>query len=211
MLTIHHLGVSQSDRIVWLAEELGLPYTLKWYHRLPNRLAPPEFLALHPTATSPVIEDDGRVLTESAAIVEYLSHRYGGGRLSVAPSQPNYADYLYWMHYNNNVLGLFLAKAAHGGRTDTEDNQRWNELFNRREDRYFRYADQRLAASPYLAGAEFTLADLMCMFVFTSMPLFGGRSVDDLPNVKAYVQRVAARPAYLKAMQIAGPAAKPPA
>lgn len=210
MLTIHHLGVSQSDRIVWLAEELGLPYQLKWYHRMANRLAPPEFLALHPTATSPVIQDGDLTLTESAVIVEYLCHKYAGGRYTVRPEQPNYTDYLYWMHFNNNVLGLFLAKAALGGRTEGEDNQRWNDLFNRREGRYFQYAEQRLATSPYLAGAEFTLADLMCMFTFTSLPLFGGRATGDLPNVSAYVQRVSARPAYIKAMRIAGPAAQPP-
>ncbi|MGH8519066.1 MAG: glutathione S-transferase N-terminal domain-containing protein, partial [Panacagrimonas sp.] len=61
MITIHHLGISQSDRIVWLMEELGLPYKLKWYNRGENRLAPPEFLALHPAATAPVIEDDGKM------------------------------------------------------------------------------------------------------------------------------------------------------
>ena len=80
MITIHHLGVSQSERIVWLAEELGLPYKLKWYDRMPNKVAPPEFLKLHPTAMAPVIEDGDRVLTESAVIAEYLCHRYAGGR-----------------------------------------------------------------------------------------------------------------------------------
>ena len=117
MLTIHHLGVSQSDRIVWLMEELGLPYELKWYDRGPDGLLPPEYLALHPAATAPVIADGERVLAESAAIVEYISHRYGGGRLSVAPDRPNYPDYLYWMHFNNNVQGLFFAKLAAGAQS----------------------------------------------------------------------------------------------
>jgi glutathione S-transferase len=86
MITIHHLGVSQSERIVWLMEELGLPYRLKWYDRMANRLAPPEFLKLHPTAMAPVIEDDGRVLVESAVTTEYLCHRYAGGRFTVRPA-----------------------------------------------------------------------------------------------------------------------------
>jgi len=85
MITIHHLGVSQSDRIVWLMEELGLPYELKWYRRGPDRLAPSDFLALHPAATAPIIQDGDTVLAESGAIVEYICHRYAGGRLTVGP------------------------------------------------------------------------------------------------------------------------------
>src|SRR6185436_16999799 len=77
MITIHHLGVSQSDRVVWLMEELGLPYHLKWYKRGPDLLAPPEFLALHPAATAPIIEDGDMLLAESGAIVEYICHRHG--------------------------------------------------------------------------------------------------------------------------------------
>jgi hypothetical protein len=103
MITIQHLGVSQSDRIVWLMEELGLPYELKWYKRGPDRLAPSEFLALHPAATAPIVEDCDTLLAESGAIVEYICHRHAGGRLTVRPEQPNYADYLYWMHFNNNT------------------------------------------------------------------------------------------------------------
>ena len=114
MLTIHHLGVSQSDRVVWLMEELGLPYKLVWYKRGADGLQPPEYVALHPASTAPVVEDDGRVLSESAAILEYVCHRHGGGRLTVAPGAPNYFDYVYWMHFNNNVQGLFFAKLALG-------------------------------------------------------------------------------------------------
>ena len=85
MITIHHLGVSQSDRIVWLMEELGLPYELKWYRRGPDRLAPSEFLALHPAATAPIIQDGDTVLAESGAIVEYICHRYAGGPADGSP------------------------------------------------------------------------------------------------------------------------------
>ncbi len=83
MITIHHLGVSQSDRVVWLMEELGLPYDLKWYHRKENRLMPEEYFALHPAATAPVIEDDGRVVTESAVVLEYICRTHAGGRFTV--------------------------------------------------------------------------------------------------------------------------------
>ena len=94
MITIHHLGVSQSDRIVWLMEELNLPYRLKWYKRAQTGQAPDEYLALHPAATAPVIEDDGTILTESAVIAEYICHRYADGKLAVGPEQSNYAEYL---------------------------------------------------------------------------------------------------------------------
>jgi glutathione S-transferase len=209
MLTIHHLGVSQSDRVVWLMEELNLPYRLKWYDRGADGLAPPEYLALHPAATAPVIEDDGRVLAESAVILEYISHRYGGGRLSVTPDQDSYPEYLYWMHFNNNVQGLFFAKLALGNKSDG-DAARVAGFIERREDAYHRYLDRRLGESAYLAGPEFTCADIMVTFNLTSLSRFGGRTVDDLPNVLDYVARITKRPAYSKAMEIAGPSALRP-
>jgi glutathione S-transferase len=205
MITIHHLGVSQSDRIVWLMEELGLPYRLKWYNRMPNRLAPPEFLALHPAAMAPVIEDDGFVLTESAVIAEYVCHRHAGGRLTVRPEQSNYPDYLYWMHFNNNVLGLFFARHAQAQGASSEASG----SLGRREQQYYSYLNERLGGSPYLAGAELTCADVMVMFPLTTLAMFGGRTIDDLPNVVSYVRRIESRPAYIKAMSIAGPTAPP--
>ena len=210
MLTIHHLGVSQSDRIVWLMEELGLPYKLVWYSRGADGLQPPEYVRLHPASTAPVVEDDGRVLSESAAILEYICHRYGGGRFTVATSGPNYFDYSYWMHFNNNVQGLFFAKLAAGAQGAADANPVL-AFIRRRENGYHRYLDQRLGESPYLAGPEFTCADIMVTFNLTSLSRFGGRTIDDLPNVQAYVQRIGARPAYQKAMKIAGPGATPPA
>ena len=211
MITIHHLGVSQSDRIVWLMEELGLPYELKWYHRRKeDNFLPAEYLALHPAATAPVITDGDRAVAESAAIVEYICHRYGGGRFTVRPEQSNYADYLYWMHFNNNVLGLFFAGMALGCAAPGPAAERIGSLVKRRENNYYGYLEQRLSEMPYLAGAEFTCADIMSMFNLTSIPLFGGRGIDGMPHTQAYVKRVTARPAYIKAMGIAGPGATPP-
>jgi len=209
MITIHHLGVSQSDRIVWLMEELDLPYRLKWHKRTEAGLAPNEFLALHPAAMAPVIEDDGTVLTESAVIADYICHRYAGGKLTVGPQESNYADYLYWMHLNNNILGLFFAKSALGAVGQDSAAERIRSVVRRREGQYFNFLNARLGVSPYLAGPDFTCADVMVMFPLTSLPLFGGRTIDDLPNVVSYVRRVEARPAYIKAMAIAGPNATP--
>src|SRR5215467_13768318 len=111
MLTIHHLGVSQSDRIVWLMEELGLPYELRWYDRGADFLAPPEYRALHPAGTAPIIDDGDVRLCESAAIVEYIIQRHGKGRLGVASSQPNYPDYLFWMTFSNSLQSMFFMRA----------------------------------------------------------------------------------------------------
>ena len=210
MITIHHLGISQSERIVWLMEELGLPYRLKWYERKPNRAAPDELLKLHPTAMAPVIEDDGRVLTESAVIVEYICHRYAGGKMTVGPTQPNYYDYLYWMHFNNNAMGLRFTKAVLGAGASGPVADTMREVVNRREEQYYKYLNQRLGEAPFLAGPELTCADILVVYRVTTGVLFGARAIDDLPNVVSYVKHIEARPAYQKGMQVAGPKAVAP-
>jgi glutathione S-transferase len=113
------------------------------------------------------------------------------------------------MHFNNNTLGLFFARLALGANPPNEASERIAGMIQRREDGYARYMEQTLAKSPYLAGNEFTCADIMSVFNLVSLPSFVGRT--DTPNAKAYVERISKRPAYIKAMQIAGPAATPPA
>src|ERR1700712_6006461 len=104
-LTIHHLGLSQSERIVWLCEELGLHYNLVRHDRDPvMRNAPPSYRVLHPAGTAPIIRDGDVVLAESGAIVEYLLARYGEGRLALASDDPGFAGYLYWLHFAHGSL-----------------------------------------------------------------------------------------------------------
>ena len=213
MITIHHLGVSQSDRVVWLMEELNLPYELKWYDRGADFLAPPEYRALHPVGTAPIIVDGDLVMAESTAIVEYISQRHGGGCLSVPVSDPNYPHYLFWMQFNNNLQSVLFIKLAFQstGTTPGADNPMMATT-QRREDGIYRALEQRLGESDYLGGPNFSCADIMSMFNLTSLTMLGARTIDNsLPNTKAYVERVAARPAYQKAMSIAGPAATSPA
>jgi glutathione S-transferase len=164
MITIYHLGVSQSDRIVWLMEELGLPYKLEWFDRGADRLAPPEYLALHPASMAPVIKDGDRVLAESVAIVQYIAHKYGGGvaivqyiahkygggRLTVAPSAENYADYLYWLQFNNNALSGFFVKSALA--TAGHDGGLIGKLAQRRTEGLFKQMNDHLADHTHLAG-----------------------------------------------------------
>lgn len=213
MITIHHLGVSQSDRVVWLMEELELPYKLKWYHRGEDFLAPPELRALHPVGTAPIIEDGDLVMAESTAIVEYISRKYGAGRLSVGPEDPDYPHYLYWMQFNNNFQSALFMKMAFqaGGGGDGADSP-VTAVMQRREDGLYNFLEQRLGESDYLGAGRFTCADIMTMFNLTSLQMLGARPIDDkLPNTAAYVERIAGRAAYQKAMAIAGPAASPPA
>jgi glutathione S-transferase len=212
MITIHHLGVSQSDRVVWLMEELGLPYDLKWYDRGEDFLSPPEYRALHPAGTAPVITDGDLVLGESTAIVEYISQRYGEGKLSVPVSDPDYPHYLYWMQFNNNLQSaLFIKLAVKMTGVESSPDNIMVTTTQRREEGIYNTLEQRLGESDYLGGPRFSCADIMSMFNLTSLGMLGAREIDEsLPNTRAYVERVSARPAYQKAMDIAGPAASKP-
>jgi glutathione S-transferase len=177
MLIVHHLGVSQSERIVWLCEELELPYELKVYDRDPvTRLAPADYKALHPIETAPVITDGPVVLGETGAIVDYILARYGEGRLAVAPDAPNFADYLFWLHFANGSL------------VPSEMSAWLGSLF---------------------AGEAFTAADIVSVFGLTTMRAFTGRTLDDYPNVRAYLARIGERPAYRRAMAKGDPALTP--
>jgi glutathione S-transferase len=203
--------MSQSDRVVWLMEELGLPYELKWYDRGPDFLAPPEYRKLHGAGTAPIIQDGPVTLCESAAIVEYVIQRHAKGRLGVAPSEPNYPDYLFWMTFSNSLQSTFFMRSLVN--LIPEATRAANPMVTvakRREDAYYKLMDERLGECDYLAGKEFTGADIMMTFNVTSLAQFGGRPIADLPNVQAYVKRITARPAYVKAMAIAGPGAKRP-
>ena len=208
MITIYHLGVSQSDRIVWLMEELKLPYKLEWFDREEDGQAPEEYRALHPVGTSPIIKDGDLLLSESVAIVEYISHKYGDGRLSVGPDQPNYPEYIYWMQFNSNVQSVLIGKAVLGDSPDADNVVA--KMIKHRESAYYHYLDDHLSQSKYVAGDEFSCADIMAVFNLTTLPLFGGRTIDDLPNVQRYIDEITKRPAYIKAMSTVGPQAQKP-
>ena len=212
MITIHHLGVSQSDRVVWLMEELELPYELRWYDRADDFLAPPEYRALHPAGTAPIITDGDVVLAESTAIVEYISQCHGGGRLSVSPDSLDYPHYLFWMQFNNNLQSsLFIKVAVQSTGAEGGAANLMLTTAQRREDGLYQALEERLGVSEYLGGAQFSCADIMSMFNLTSLAVLGARDIgDSLPNTRDYMARISARPAYQKAMAIAGPAANRP-
>lgn len=209
-LAIHHLGISQSDRIVWLCEELELPYHLVRYQRDPDtRLAPADYRSLHPFGTAPVISDGDLVLGESGAIVDYILGRYGGGRLALDPSHPDYAHYLYWFHFaNGSMMPSAVLKTLIRMLGGCGDNAVCRAM-EERHDRAFSQVDERLGKASYFAGDEFTAADIMMLFPLTTMRRFTQRDISSLGHLRAYLRRVTERPAFRRAMDKADPGVAP--
>ena len=207
MLTVHHLGVSQSERIVWLCEELGIDYVLKRYDRVPpgRGPAPPEYKALHPLGTAPIITDGDVVLPESGAIMEYIIGKYGAGRLAVGQDAPNFADYLVWFHFANASM---LPSQTGAPREGVEESPR-AQFMRARADRAWALVEARLAASPYFAGDEFSAADIIMGFALTTMRVFVPRDLSPYPSILAYLKVIAARPAYQRAMEKGDPQLTP--
>ena len=206
MLAVHHLGISQSDRVVWICEELGVPYQLVRYARDPvTRLAPPEYKALHPAGTAPVIVDGNVVLGESAATLEYIARKHGGGRLFPGPDHPGFAEFLYWFHFANGSLmasGLVeLAVMMAGGGNDGDT---LGALLARSNAAYD-MIEHRLGEAQWFAGDEFTAADIMMAFPLTTMRLFVPRDISGYPNLLAYLARLGSRETYRAAMAKADP------
>lgn len=203
MLTVHHLGKSQSERIVWLCEELDIPYQLKLYARAPV-LAPDEYRALHPVGSAPVITDitaDGRELTlaESGAVVDYIIGRYGNGRLSIPQNDPAWPEYLYWFHFANGTLQPAFMRLMISGRFDPPEDHPALKLGQSRMQRILAMMDKRLAQVPYLADT-FSAADIMTVFSLTTMRHFQPYDLSPYPCILQYLVRISARPAYQRAM-----------
>jgi glutathione S-transferase len=210
MLTVHHLGVSQSERVVWLCEELGIPYALKRYERrADNRLAPPEYKALHPIGAAPVIVDGDLVLAESGAVVEYLIHTHGGGRLAVPPGRPGYADYLYWFHFANGTLQPAMGRLMLLRRAGLPAGNPIRAAAEARLALALEALETRLQESPCLAGPELTAADIMTVFSLTTMRNFLEFDLGGYPAIPAYLARIGARPGYRQAMAKADPGLPP--
>ena len=184
MLIVHHLRQSVSDRVIWLCEELGVPYELHSYDREPSMAAPAEYKALSAFGTAPVIQDGDLTLGESAAIVEYICRKLGGGRLIPGPESPDFADYLFWFHFaNGSMVPAFMIEHITGaagipaGPSPT------------RGERVTAMIEARLGEAPYFAGQEFTAADIMMV-----LPRFAERlDLSGLPNIHGYLERVTDR------------------
>ena len=201
MITVHHLNDSRSQRILWLMEELGLPYEIKRYQRLETRLAPPALKEIHPLGKSPVITVDGRCVFESGAIVDYVIRRHAGGRLQPDPATPAYDDYQMWLHYAEGsamlplLLRLYVSRLGDAGkplhpRIDSETANHLGYLNAHLEDRKF------------LLGDLFTGADIQMSFVGEMAKIFG--MIDAYPNLKDWLARMHARPAFKRSIEKGG-------
>ena len=207
MLTVHHLRLSQSERIVWLCEELGIDYEVKLYNRrTDNRLAPDEYKALHPMGIAPVITDGDFVLGESGAIIDWIIATYGDRGLVPGRDHPDFADHLFYYHWGNATFmtnGMMALVAQFCGA------EQMPPFVADRFQKGWAIAEQRLGEADYFGGSQLTTADIMMGFQLTTSRAMSGMSIDHLPNLKAYLKRIGERPAYQSAMAKAEPGMPP--
>lgn len=202
-IKVHHLNESRSQRILWMLEELALNYEIIPYARdATTRLAPPELKKIHPLGKSPVIEDDGRVVAESGAILDYLARWHGGGTFCFAPDDPQWPDYLHWMHYAEGsamlplMLNLYTMRLGEAGAP-------LQPRITSEIDNHLGYINGALAGKDFIVGDKFTAADVQMSFVGEVARAFG--KLGAFSALDSYVDRLHARPAYKRAIERGGP------
>jgi len=216
MITVHHLNNSRSQRVLWLLEELELPYEVKRYERnAKTMLAPPELLAVHPLGKSPVISDGAVTVAESGAIFEYILERYGNGRLQPQPGTPERLRYNYWMHYAEGslmpllVMKLVLSRVAPGTPALLRPLARAivggieNGFLGPNLKTHLDYVDAELGKHAWFAGPTFSAADIQMSFDCEAAAARGGPG--ERAHIAAFLEKIHARPAYQRALQRGGP------
>ncbi|PZT98450.1 MAG: glutathione S-transferase [Brevundimonas sp.] len=216
MIKVHHLNDSRSQRVLWLLEELGLDYDVVRYERNPgSRLAPPELLAIHPLGKSPVIEDGAITVAETGAVVEYLLETYGQGRLRPAPGSEEARRFTYWLHYAEGsampplllkLVFTMLPRRAPALMRPLVKGVAAKALAGFVDPQLRAHVDfweAELGRSDWFAGDQFTAADIMMSF-----PVEAGADrafdAETKPRLKAFLERIHARPAYRRALQRGG-------
>ena len=202
MIEVHHLNNSRSQRVLWLLEELALPYEIVKYQRdATTNLAPESLKKIHPLGKSPVIKDGPTVLIESGAILDYLVRRYGDGRLAPAEGTPARTRYEQWMHYAEGsamlpvMMKLYLSRLGEAG----------GPLLPRVHgeiENHFGFLDAELADANYFVGDELTAADIQLSFPIQVARIL--YTLDKFPRLAAFLERVHARPAYRRATERGG-------
>jgi glutathione S-transferase len=203
MLTVHHLNNSRSQRVLWLLEELALPYEIVFHQRDPEtNLAPESLKKIHPLGKSPVLQDGDTVVIESGAILEYLVRRHGDGRLAPAESSPDWPRYLQLLHYAEGsamlplMLKLYLARLGEAGAPLAP-------RVNSEIENHFGFLDAELTGREFFVGKDLTAADVDLTFVFQAARLLHG--LQSFPNLARFLERMQARPAYERALKRGGP------
>ena len=218
MITVHHLENSRSQRVLWLLEELGLRYEVRRYARNPKTmLAPPELAQVHPLGKSPVITDGDITVAESGAIVEYLVDAHGQGRLRPPHGTPEQRRYTYWLHFAEGSLmpplllklvfdkvreapvPFFVRPVTRGIAKQVMDG-----FVSPNLTRLTAFVEGELATRPWLAGAEFSAADIQMSYPVEAA---AARGVIDQrhPRLQDWLARCQARPAYRRALETGGP------
>ena len=224
MITVHHLETSRSQRVLWLLEELGVPYEVKLYKRHPvTRLAPPELKQIHPLGKSPVITDGDQVVAESGAILEYLAERYGaqapGDQIhwQTQPGTPEHMQVRFWMHFAEGSLMNWLVMKLVFMTIPTQPmpffvrplarelcKKVQQQLIDPNVSSSMAFIEQHLGQHPWFAGELLTLADFQMSFAVSALTS-RVKDAAAAPNLAAYVQRMQARPAYQRALAKGGP------
>lgn len=201
-LIVHHLNNSRSQRILWLLEEIGAPYDIRFYDRDPaTNLAPPELLAVHPLGKSPVIEDDGRVIVESGAIVEYLCERHGGGHLVPARGTDDHVRHLEWLHFAEGsamkpiLLRIYTARLGEAAAV-------LEPRIVQQLDAHFAYMESRLGTNSHFIGDSLSAADIMLSFP-AEIAIMQGMA-PRYPKLAAFVNACHDRPAWRRARDKGG-------
>ena len=218
MITVHHLNNSRSQRVLWLLEELGLPYEIKKYQRdAKTMLAPPELTQVHPLGKSPVITDDGVTVAESGAIIEYLIERYGKGRLAPEIGTPERLRWRYWLHFAEGtamsplLMKLvfervkvspmpFFVKPIARGIADKVLTMMVEPNLKRQLD----FMEAELGKSEWFAGDTFSAADIQMSFPIEASAQRAGLNASR-PKLMAFLKRIHARPGYIRALERGGP------
>jgi glutathione S-transferase len=217
MIVVHHLNNSRSQRVLWLLEELGVPYEVKRYQRdAKTMLAPPELRQVHPLGKSPVITDDGATIAESGNIVEYLVERHGNGRLVPPAGTPESLRYRYWMHYAEGSMMPPLLLNLLFGRLDKGPMPFFvrpvaraiaakvtSTYIRPNLTRHFDYLEAELTKSLWFAGAEFTAADVQMSFPVEAAAARAGLDAGR-PRLMDWLNRIHAREAYKRAVERGG-------
>ena len=216
MIVVHHLNNSRSQRVLWLLEELGVPYEIKFYERNPEtKLAPPELKKVHPLGKSPVITDGEMTVAESGAILEYLVEKYGEGRLKPKTGTPEALAYRYWMHYAEGsamtpaLLKLIFSKIEQAPLLVRPvakgiSKQVHRLLIDPQMQSHSDFIESELQKHEWFAGAEFTAADIQMSF---PVEAYAARSnvATTHPKIANFLKRIHARPAYQRALTKGGP------
>tara|TARA_R110002124_G_scaffold130376_2_gene292265 strand:+ start:1235 stop:1846 length:612 start_codon:yes stop_codon:yes gene_type:complete len=200
MLTIHHSPMSRSTRVVWFCEEIGLDYRLETVEMFSDAMKRPEYLAINPLGKVPAIEDDGFVLWETSAILQYLDAKYGGGRLMPPRDTTAGALAIQWLDYGENPLTVIMGEiAAHSG--PMPEDRRIPALVDRGREiapQIVRVVERALQEQDWILGDDFSAADIMLVFGLMIADYLGYVN-DTTPQLRAYLARAMARPAFQRA------------